>query len=325
MAQIKLTEEELRGIIRNVISESNSKKRISEMPNIPFKGKRIPSEYELETPENIKFIVKGYIEKDGDDYYRIGDDDYWLAGGPYTPEEEQLIREYMEYNKEDVEQEIVNQAEQNDNIDRDSHNEYTPEDIHESLNENLLTEENINDFFTMLEKDPKRKSFAYIYYTMPVAVNKFIIDENGNKIPNPMDGKLFKNKQIKFNYAETFKEVMGKRDPDYVLGKKSGTYEKLGGYDVIESGKNGLYMPVLPKSSRDEYSIFDENGWKPVRKEEIQQYLRPVSNYVDNGKPIVNQLIVDRIARISAGGHVWNNPNFKYKYLGPKQETFESI
>jgi hypothetical protein len=128
MAKIKLTEGELRGIIRNVISELNSKKRMNEMPNIPFKGKRIPSEYELETPEGIKFVVMANVNSLGNGNYEIGDDDYWLVENSYSPEEEQLIKEYLEYNKEDVEQEIVNQAHRNYEIERDYHDEYRPED-----------------------------------------------------------------------------------------------------------------------------------------------------------------------------------------------------
>lgn len=188
---------------------------------------------------------------------------------------------------------------------------------------NILKEENINDFFNFLEKDPRKKSFAYVYYTAPVSMNKFIIDENGNKIPNQMYGKIFKNKQIKFNYAETFREVMGKKNPDYVMGTKRGNYDKIGGYEVIEYGKSGLYMPVLPKQSKTTYSLFDNGTWTPVEKSEIQKYLKQETKYQNNDKPIYNQLIVDRIARLSAGGHVWNNPNFIYKYLGPKNETFD--
>lgn len=189
---------------------------------------------------------------------------------------------------------------------------------------NVLTEETVNDFFNFLEKDPRKNTFAYVYYTAPVSMNKFIIDENGNKIPNEMYGKIFKNKQIRFNYSETFKEVMSKRNPDYVYGSRKGNYEKLGGYEVLEHGKSGLYMPVLPKQSKTTYSMLDNGTWTLVEKSEIQKYIKPDIQYPDNGKPIYNQLIVDRIARISAGGHTWNNPNFIYKYLGPKNETFES-
>jgi LPS O-antigen subunit length determinant protein (WzzB/FepE family) len=64
----------------------------------------------------------------GNGNYEIGDDDYWLVENSYSPEEEQLIKEYLEYNKEDVEQEIVNQAHRNYEIERDYHDEYRPED-----------------------------------------------------------------------------------------------------------------------------------------------------------------------------------------------------
>ena len=35
-----------------------------------------------------------------------------------------------------------------------------------------LNEETINDFFNFLEQDPQNKSFAYVYYTAPVKLNK---------------------------------------------------------------------------------------------------------------------------------------------------------
>jgi cephalosporin-C deacetylase-like acetyl esterase len=40
--------------------------------------------------------------------------------------------------------------------------------------------------------------------------------------------------------GNTFSKAMEKVDPEYVVGQRSGTYEKVQGYDVLESGKSGL-------------------------------------------------------------------------------------
>lgn len=186
-----------------------------------------------------------------------------------------------------------------------------------------LTEENINDFFNFLEQDPQKKSFAYVYYTSPVKLNKSYFDENGVRQLNPMFGKLYKNQQIKFNYGAAYKEAMLKQNPEHEFKARRGEYEKIQGYDVLDTGKSGLYLPVMPLSNKSSYSIQNEDGsWSPVEFDAIKQYFPPQRESIP-GAPQVRQIIVDRIARISAKGNVWTNQNFIYKYLGPKQETFE--
>ena len=186
-----------------------------------------------------------------------------------------------------------------------------------------LNEETINDFFNFLEQDPQKKSFAYVYYTSPVKLNKNYVDENGVKLPNPMVDKLFKNQQIKFNYGATYKEAVLKQNPEHEFKDRKGNYEKVQGFDVLEMGKSGLYLPVLPIASKSTYSIKNDDGsWEEVNFEDVKQFFPPQRERGESETPQVRQLIVDRIARVSAKGNVWTNPHFIYKYLGPKQESF---
>jgi hypothetical protein len=55
-----------------------------------------------------------------------------------------------------------------------------------------------------LKQMPKRGSFGYIFYTAPVSVNKFYINDNGEKELNPMTGKLFKNTVFKFQFDKSY-------------------------------------------------------------------------------------------------------------------------
>ena len=111
---------------------------------------------------------------------------------------------------------------------------------------------------------------------------------------------------------------MDKINPDHVMGNRSGTYEKVQGYDVLETGKSGLYLPIIPTGSESTYSVFEDGQFTPISKEEAYKYLRPIKDIpsaVD--KPPIKQLIIDKIAKISGGGNIWINHNFKGKYLGP--------
>jgi hypothetical protein len=182
------------------------------------------------------------------------------------------------------------------------------------LRESLLTEDRIDDFFKFLAKDPKRNSIASVYYTAPVTVNKFIMGDDGVKIPNPIHGKLFKNTRFMFRWGDLYKDAMKRVNPDHEFGKRSGTYDKVEGFKVTEMGKSGLYLPILPTDSKATYSIMDNGQWSVVEKDAIRKYL-PQGSYVSSVP--YRQLIVDRIAMIKSGGNEWVNPHFKFKYLGP--------
>lgn len=186
------------------------------------------------------------------------------------------------------------------------------------LRESLLTEEKIDDFFKFLARDPKRNSVASVYYTAPVTVNKFIMGDDGVKIPNPIHGKLFKNTRFMFKWGDVYKDAVGRVNPEHEFGQRSGTYDKVEGFKVTEMGKSGLYLPILPTGSEANYSIMEDGQWSQIDKEEVRKYLPPYRGASASGVEY-RQLIVDRIAMIKSGGNEWMNPYFKLKYLGPRK------
>lgn len=185
--------------------------------------------------------------------------------------------------------------------------------------ESLLKEETFSDLFNFLEQDPRKMSVGTVYYVadMNSSMNKSIVNDSGEKIPNPMYGKLFKHTRFMFQWENTYKKAMEKINPEHEMGKRSGTFEKVQGYDVLESGKSGLYLPIIPTGSEYEYVVTEDGDSRPIDKEEVKKYLRPVSPSFNNpSKSEFRLLIVDKIAKITGGGNVWVNPNFKGSYQG---------
>jgi hypothetical protein len=182
----------------------------------------------------------------------------------------------------------------------------------------LLTEEKIDDFFKFLAKDPNNKSMASVSYTNPVKVNKFILDDQGIKVPNPMLDKLYKNSRFMFRWQDTYKNAMDRVNPEHVMGQRSGTYDKVQGFEVLEMGKSGLYLPIIPTGSESTYSVLEDGNWRPISKEEAYKYMPPQRESEPSAVQM-RALIVDRIYKIKSGGHEWSNPHFKFKYLGPGQ------
>lgn len=196
--------------------------------------------------------------------------------------------------------------------------DYLIQSIRRVLNEGILNEESIEDFFNFLEQDPKKGSFSHVFYTYPVKVNKFLKDETtGEKTPNPMFNKLFKTTQIVFNFEDTYGKGIErweeKTGEKHEPGQRRGEYDKVQGYSVLETGKNGLYFPVLPKQQKTlSYSVQQEDGtFQEIAKEEAVKYIPQRKPY--DGPVQYRQLIVDRISKISAGGNTWDNPHFIYK------------
>ena len=186
----------------------------------------------------------------------------------------------------------------------------------EVIDEGLLTEDRIDDFFTFLAKDPNNKSMASAYYTAPVTMNKTIIGDDGIKIPNPMYGKLFKNTRFMFRWGDVYKDAVERVNPEHEFGERRGTYDKVEGFKVTEMGKSGLYLPILPTGSEANYSIMENGQWSVIDKNEVRKYLPPYRGSSASGVEY-RQLIVDRIAMIKSGGNEWVNLHFKFKYLGP--------
>jgi hypothetical protein len=193
--------------------------------------------------------------------------------------------------------------------------------IKESAESSLIKEEKIDDFFHFLERNPKKGSFAYVYYTRPLAVNKSFFDIDGEKKPNPYYDKILKHSRYRFSFEQLYAETMAKKNPEYAeqeRGDRRGQYEKVAGFDYLEMGKSGLYLPIMPTETKSTYSVKEPNGEnKIVSYEDLKLYLKPPSSSSGSGIKYL-QLIVDNIAKISAGGNTWVNPNFKHdEYLGP--------
>jgi len=190
--------------------------------------------------------------------------------------------------------------------------------VKESVEEGILKEEKIDDFFHFLERNPKKGSFAYAYYTRPLSLNKTFTDVDGEKKPNPYYGKLFKHSRYKFSFEQLYADKKKKEDPEYVAGERRGEYQKVEGFKYLEMGKSGLYLPIMPMETKSTYSVVEPNGEnRVVSYDDIKLYLRPQSPSSDGSGIKILQLIVDKIAKLSAGGNTWINPNFIYEYLGP--------
>lgn len=186
------------------------------------------------------------------------------------------------------------------------------------LNEDVEKKE-IDDFFNMLEQDPKKNSFAYVYYVAPFdsSMNKTIKNNLGEKTPNPMYGKIFKNTVYLFNYGKTYKEAIEKKNPEWEIQKRSGNYEKVDGFSVLEFGKDGkLILPIAdPIVKYSSYIYYDGNELKLITKEELTPYLPERKPYESASGVSFRNLNVDRVYKLSAGNAKWINSSFKFQEL----------
>jgi hypothetical protein len=177
----------------------------------------------------------------------------------------------------------------------------------------LISEESFTDLFKFLEQDPRKMTFATAMYTNPVGMNKNIVDASGNKTPNPMWGKIFKHSTFQFRWEDTYNRAVDRTNPEHEMGTRSGAYEKIQGYDMLEKGKSGLYLPIIPTSSKAVYTISEDgSGHEPISYEEIKPYMK-VYNPSSGGSGVkFRPLIVDRISKIKSGGNEWENPSFVF-------------
>ena len=201
--------------------------------------------------------------------------------------------------------------------------------VNESENK-VITEETFSDLFDFLNTDPNKMTQGSAYYVADLnsSMNKNSVDDKGNNIPNPMYGKLYKHTRFLFKWEDTYTKAMDRVDPEHVHGKRSGTYEKVQGYDVLETGKSGLYLPIIPTGSEYQYVVDNNGNMEVIDKETAKKYLRPMSpstvSAIEAGKPSFRPLIIDKVAKITGGGSVWKNPNFKGVYMGPGSNMSES-
>jgi len=169
------------------------------------------------------------------------------------------------------------------------------------------------DLFKFIANDPQKGAISTVYYTSPVAMNKG--GRGGTEI-NPYYGKIFKNSAFNFRWEDTYKKAVGRDNPEHEMGKRSGSFEKVQGYDVLETGKNGLYLPIIPLNlgkSTVGYLIMNNGQLQPIDIETIKPYFKPSRDYQPASGTDFRLLMVDRIKKIKAGGKDWNNPYFAFK------------
>ena len=191
-----------------------------------------------------------------------------------------------------------------------------------ALFESVLNEERYSDLFEFLDRGARKMtqgSVQYVYLMRSSSMNKNLVTPEG-KVPNPMYGKLYKHCFYKFNWKDTFQRAAERMGLNLEPGQRRGTYERLKAYDMLETGKSGLYLPILPTGSNSVYATLENDNFIEVPKEEAFKYLK---GYTSTGeKPEYRQLIINKddgggVIRISAGGNEWINPKFRFNYIGP--------
>lgn len=182
----------------------------------------------------------------------------------------------------------------------------------------LLTEETHTDLFKFLETNPKNMTMGTAYYvnSMDSSMNKNLLSPDGVKTPNPMYGKLYKNSRFIFKWSDTYQKSIERNNPEHEIGKRSGNYEKVQGYEPLENGKSGLYLPIIPTGSESTYTVLENGQFIPIDKEEVKKYLRPSGPSQSASGVNFRPLIIDKVYKLTGGGNEWVNPNFKGQYMG---------
>ncbi len=174
----------------------------------------------------------------------------------------------------------------------------------------------VDDFFKFVESDPRLNTWAFVYYASNL--DAYLAKRSSN----PMVGKFLKSTKYKFSFGHTYGRAAEIKTPEYVVQQRKGGYEKVQGYNVLEFDKNGnLVLPIVPNQSWYKIIILDENGAVKERLDSMSELNRYSEFFIPSffaGRSApasgveFRALKVDSISRISAGGAVWNNPNFKY-------------
>jgi hypothetical protein len=180
--------------------------------------------------------------------------------------------------------------------------------------ESLLDEAKYNDLFEFLNQPIKKMTVGTAYYvaSMDSSMNKNLVTPTG-KILNPMYGKIFKHTRFIFRWQDTYNKAMERTNPEYQFGKRSGTYEKVDGYDLLERKNDVLYLPIIPTGS--EYKLITIDG-NEISREEAKKYLKPGTPSVSNSGVEYRLLMINKIAKLTGGGNEWINPDFSQNYKG---------
>jgi hypothetical protein len=191
--------------------------------------------------------------------------------------------------------------------------------LEELVSEGILKEERHTDLFEFLAQGFGKMTQGTAYYvaSMDNSMNKNLVTPEG-KIPNPMYGKLYKHTMFMFPWLDTYRRAQERKGLDTDPGQRRGTYERLEGFDMLETGKSGLYLPIYPTGSQYVFAVMEGGKFVEFPKEEAKQYLKPSDGSAFSPDKVpVRQLIIDRTAKITGGGNEWVNPDFRLNYIGP--------
>ena len=145
--------------------------------------------------------------------------------------------------------------------------------LNELISEAILKEENFTDVLEFLAQGFGKMTSGTVYYvsSMDSSMNKNLVDPNtGEKMPNPMYGKLYKHTRYMFPWGDTFARAKERKGINTEPGKRSGEFERLEDFNMLETGKNGLYLPIIPTGSEYEYAVMDNNKFVPISKDEAK-------------------------------------------------------
>lgn len=197
--------------------------------------------------------------------------------------------------------------------------------LKENKNKSLINEEQYNDLFEFLAQGFRKMTQGSVYYvssmSKPSYMNKnWVNPDTGQKERNPMYDKLFKHTRYKFGWLDTYKNAYERKTgEEYIPGEQRGQFERLEGFEMLKTGKSGLYLPIMPTGTEYVFAIYENNNFTPIEKEEAKKYLKPSDyvNFQNAPKPETRDLIVDNIYKLTGGGNVWINSDFRYNYIGP--------
>lgn len=188
--------------------------------------------------------------------------------------------------------------------------------VSESL-DRILSEERFNDLYAFLDAQPKKMTMGTAYYVagMDTSMNKSLVTPEG-KIPNPMYGKIFKHTRFMFRWQDTYKRATERTSPEHIMGQRSGEFEKVEGYDMLEKKGDKTYLPIIPTGSEYKYMFMDGGEMREISKEELKPFLRPSGSSAPSSGVDFRLLILDKIVKITGGGNEWVNSDFSGEYRG---------
>jgi hypothetical protein len=190
--------------------------------------------------------------------------------------------------------------------------------------EALINEVEVDDFFNFIERDPRLNTFSYVYYAS--TLDRFL----AKRTSNPFVGRFIKLSRYKFMFGQTYVRATEIKNPEWIVQQRSGEYQKVQGYNVLETDKGGnLGLPIVPLETKSKI-LFVGDGGKvhEIEKNQLLTWAResgyeqffipsfwaekdPEAPPTGSGIPY-RALKLDSIYRIAAGGAEWRNPHFKY-------------